>query len=142
MLKQVLEAYPTQVRFVYKHFPLPMHANARPAAEAALFARKHGKFWEMHELIFQNFSQLTLENLKKFGAQVGLDPEALGASVTQQAFKAEIDRDMADARKAMVNSTPSIFVNGRRLQNRTFEEFKRMIDAALAAQEAGKAAAR
>ena len=134
MLKQVLEAYPTQVRYIYKQFPLPMHPNARPAAEAAMFARERGKFWEMHDLIFQNFYQLSMDDLKKFARDLGLDDRALEASINRQAFKAAIDKDVADAQKATVTATPSFFVNGRRLQQRTFKGFKKMIDEALAAK--------
>ena len=140
MLKQVMDAYPKQVRFVYKHYPLPMHPNARPASEAAMFAKKHGKFWEMHEMIFQNFSQLGMDKYKAFAKQLGLDEGALEASITGQAFKAEIDKDVQDGQKAAVTGTPSIFVNGKRLQNRSFEGFKQMIDVILKEKGAQPAA--
>jgi protein-disulfide isomerase len=134
LLNQVLEAYPTQVRFVYKQFPLPMHQNARPASEASMFAKAHGKFWEMHDLLFENFGSLTMDNIKSFARKLGLDDKAMEASITSQAFKAEIEKDIADAGKAAVNSTPTIFINGKRLQNRSFDGFKQMIDDALKAK--------
>ncbi len=126
---------------VYKQFPLSFHQNARPASEAALFARKNGKFHEMHDLLFKNFRQLTMENLKSFARQLGLDEAALEESVTKQAFKAEIDKDLDDGRKAAVSGTPTVFVNGKRVAQRDFAAMSKMIDEILAkgaAVEAGR----
>lgn len=134
-----MDAYPKDVRFVYKHFPLPMHSNARPASEAAEFARQHGKFWEMHELLFQNFGNLTMDTFRSLAKQVGLDEKALEASVSSQAFKAKIDKDVEDGRKATVQGTPTIFVNGKRLQQRTFEGFKAAIEEAKKTKSASVA---
>src|SRR5262245_7684755 len=134
-----MDAYPKDVRFVFKHFPLPMHPNARPAAEAAEFARQHGKFWELHDLLFQNFGNLTMDTLRNLGKQVGLDEKALEASVTSQANKTKIEKDVEGCRKATVQGTPTIFVNGKRLQQRTFEGFKAAIDDAKKAKSASVA---
>ncbi|MEF9438462.1 MAG: DsbA family protein, partial [Candidatus Mariimomonas ferrooxydans] len=60
-LKKVLEAYPEEVKLVYKHFPLAFHAQARNAAKASQAAEEQGKFWEMHDLIFENYNTLTEE---------------------------------------------------------------------------------
>ena len=97
-----MDAYPNDVRIVHKHFPLSFHKNARPAAEAAHYALKEGKFWEMHELIFQNYRQLSLDKLKSLGQQAGLDPGALEQAVSKEKFKAIIDKDVQDGRKAAV----------------------------------------
>jgi len=118
---------------VHKHYPLSFHPNARPAAEAAEFAKKHGKFWEMHDLLFVNYRTLSIDNLKSFGRQLGLDEKALEESVTKQAFKLAIDKDFQDGAKAQVSGTPTVFVNGKRLRQRSFEEIKKMVDEALAA---------
>ena len=128
----MLEAYPDQARVVYKQFPLSFHRNARPASEAVLFARKHGKFQEMHELLFKNYRQLSMENLKSFARELGLDEAALEASVTNQEFKSEIEKDMQDGRSASVSGTPTMFVNGKRVAQRNFAGMKKMIDGILA----------
>ncbi len=135
----MVQAYPKDVKLVFKHFPLSFHPNARPAAEAAAFAHKQGKFWEMNDLIFKNQRALTLENLKEFGRQLGLDPQALETSVRSESFKSSIDKDLADGQKANVTGTPSIYVNGRKLPLRDFATFKKMIDESLASKGAGAA---
>jgi protein-disulfide isomerase len=126
------------VRFVYKHFPLSFHQNARPAAEAAEFARSRGKFWEMHAKIFENVNALNrqspdeiIRTLRALGRETGLDENALEASVRSQAFRKVIDKDFEDGRKASVTGTPAIFINGRRLQRRDLPTIKAMIEEAL-----------
>lgn len=126
---------------IFKHFPLPSHPTSRLAAEAARFAQEHGKFWEMHELIYENQRQLSLGKLKELGRQLGLDDAALQESVMKQAFKSSIDKDYQDGRKAQVSGTPTIFVNGKRVARRNLETFKQMIDAALEKSRQAKAAA-
>jgi len=139
LISQVLQAYPNDVRLVYKHFPLSFHQNARPAAEAAVFAMKHDKFWEMHERLFQNSRQLSIDKLKSIGTEIGLDPEALEKAVSSQSSKTVIDKDIQDGHSVMVTGTPTIFVNGKRLPRRDFATFKQMIDQALGARKAGAA---
>jgi len=137
LIAQILEAYPKDVRLVYKHFPLSFHPNARPAAEAALFAMKHQKFWEMHSRIFQNSRQLGLDTLKSLGREIGLDANSLADAVTAQSSKSVIDKDIQDGQKAMVTATPTIFVNGKRLPRRDFATFKQMIETELKLKQAG-----
>ena len=130
LFEQVLKEYPTDVNYVYKQFPLPatMHPNAMPASRAAVAAGKQGKFWEMHDLLFQNSRDLSADKLKDLAGKVGLDvprwEKDLAASDVQQ----QIDHEMAEGRSADVTGTPTIFVNGKRLQNRSFEGFKQAID--------------
>ena len=125
-----------------KHFPLSFHKNAMPASEAAAFAMKQGKFWEMHDRLFSNTRGLTMENFKKYGGEIGLDPEVLETSIKSQSFKSVIQKDMADGRKANVTGTPSIFVNGKKLPRRDFATFKRVIDGILAGSQGGAASSR
>ncbi len=105
-----------------------------------MFAQKHGKFWEMHKLLFENAQKLTIDNIKSLAQQIGLDEKALEESVSKQAFKAAIDKDVGDGGKAGVSGTPTLFVNGKRVMNRDFANIKRMIDEALAAKGSEKAA--
>ncbi len=135
----MVQAYPKDVKLVFKHFPLSFHKDARPAAEAAAFAHKQGKFWEMNDLIFKNQRALTLESLKTYGQQLGLDPQALETSVRSESFKSVIDKDMADGQKANVTGTPSLYVNGRKVARRDFATIKQMVDEILASK--GSAAA-
>jgi protein-disulfide isomerase len=132
LLKQVLDAYPGKVRLIYKHLPLvSIHPNARPAALAAAEALQQGKFWEMHDKLFQNYSQLTRENLSNIAMQVGLDMDKFEKAMQTEAHKATVDKDMAESQRIGVRGTPSFFVNGRKVMSRDFDTFKRMIEEAL-----------
>ena len=78
------EKYGTRVRFVFRQFPLPMHENARGAAEAALAANAQGKFWEFHDKLFQNQSKLTREGLEGIAKEAGLDRRRVQEGARQQ----------------------------------------------------------
>ena len=131
----MLKAYPNDVNFVYKEFPLPatMHPNAMPAAKAAVAAGKQGKFWEMHDIMFQNNRALTFDNLKDYAGKIGLDVARWEKDFNAPEVQAQIDKEMAEGRSADVSGTPTFFVNGKRVMNRSFDGFKDMIDASMKA---------
>ena len=134
LMDQVIEAYPKDVRFVYKQFPLTtIHQMAMGAAKAAMVAAKYGKFWEMHDVMFANNRELQPEKLKEYASKIGLDgakfEQAMNAPEIQQA----VEKDMADARAADVQGTPTFFVNGKRLQTRSLDGFKQAVDQVLKA---------
>jgi len=129
----VLQAYPSDVNFVYKQFPLPatMHPNALPSSKAAVAAGKQGKFWEMHDIIFKNNRELSYDKLKEYAGQVGLDVARWEKDYNSPDVQQAIDKELADGRAADVQGTPTFFVNGKRVANRSLEGFKQMIDEAL-----------
>jgi protein-disulfide isomerase len=132
LIAQVLQAYPKDVQRVYKQFPLTsIHPNAMPASRAALAAAKQGKFWEMHEKLFANMRELTPDNFKKWAGELKLDVARFEKDMASPEIQSQIDAEMKEARGADVTGTPSIFVNGKRLQQRSFDGFKAAIDAAL-----------
>jgi protein-disulfide isomerase len=129
---QVLKAYPKEVKFVYKEFPLTsIHQNALPAARAAVAAQKQGKFWEMHDKIFANQRALSPDNLKQYAQQIGLNVAEFEKDMTSPEVQKQIDDDMKLAQEAEVRGTPTLFLNGKRVMNRSFEGLKEIIDAAL-----------
>ena len=131
LFDQVLKEYPTDVNYVFKQFPLPatMHPNALPAANAAVAAGKQGKFWEMHDLLFQNSRELGADKLKEYAGKVGgLNVSQWEKDLATPDVQQQIDKEMAEGRSADVTGTPTIFVNGKRLQNRSFEGFKQAIE--------------
>ena len=129
---QVLKTYGDRVRFVYRHFPLGNHPNARPAAEASQCAAEQGKFWEYHDALFANPSRLGDADLKQHAVGLGLDPKRFNACVDTHKYKAQVDADMAAGEAAGVNGTPAFFVNGRMLNGaQPFDAFKRVIDEEL-----------
>ena len=132
----MLQAYPSDVNFVYKQFPLPatMHPNALPSSKAAVAAGKQGKFWEMHDIIFKNNRELSYDKLKEYAGQVGLDVARWEKDYNSPDIQQAIDKELADGRAADVQGTPTFFVNGKRVANRSLEGFKQMIDDALKAK--------
>ncbi len=132
-LKQVEQAYAGRVRIAWKHLPLPMHPNAVPAAEAAEAAREQGKFWEMHEKLFQNQRDLTPESFERFAKELKLDLGKFRQSMQSHRNRDRIEQDLALARRLGVNGTPAAFVNGELVSGAVpFEMFKAAVDRQLA----------
>ncbi|MEW6593560.1 MAG: thioredoxin domain-containing protein [Thermodesulfobacteriota bacterium] len=131
LLEQVLEHNPKNVRIVFKHFPLGFHKNARPAAMAAIAAQKQGKFWEMHDRLFANQKNLTLEKFRALAKELKLNPgqfdRDLGSAETAQ----QLEKDINDGRRAAVRGTPTLFVNGRRVKDRDAALIQKMINEEL-----------
>lgn len=136
LVEQIVQAFPKDVQRVYKQYPLPMHPNALPASKAALAAGKQGKFWEMHQKLFDNQAALGPDNYKKWAQEIGLDVARFEKDMNAPEIQAQIDKEMQEARAADVTGTPTIFVNGKRLQpqQRNFDGFKAVVDAALQAK--------
>jgi len=132
IIKEALDAYPAQAKFVYKNFPLTsIHPNAMGAAQAAIAARMQGKFWEMHELLFKNQRALQPEKLSGYAKQLGLDVAKFESDMKSDAVKKEIQADMRMAQNVGVRGTPTIFVNGKLLRNRSIQGFRDIIDPIL-----------
>lgn len=133
IVAQALEAYPTQARFVYKHLPLEsIHPQAMAAAQASMAAHKQGKFWEMHELLFENQRSLQPDKLVEYAGKIGLDVERFKADMESEETKNMVREDMRLAGTIGVRGTPTIFVNGKLLRNRSIEGFKEIIEPMLA----------
>ncbi|MFN8628376.1 MAG: thioredoxin domain-containing protein [Candidatus Binatia bacterium] len=131
---QVLKAYPKQVKLVYKEFPLTtIHQHALPASRAALAAGKQGKFWEMHDKLFANQRALQPDNLKQYAKDIGLDVGKFEQDMASADIQKEIDDDVKLAQQSQVGGTPTLFINGKRVTNRTFEGVKQMVEEALKA---------
>lgn len=131
LIDQVMQAYPKDLKFVYKEFPLPMHPNAMPASKAAIAAQRQGKYWEMHDKMFANQHALQPDDLKKYAQEIGLDVAKFEQDMNSPEVQAQINDDMQLARQSGVSGTPTLFLNGKRIQNRSFEGIKAMVDEAL-----------
>jgi len=132
-VEQVLKTYGDKIKFVYRHYPLPNHPNARPAAEASACAEAQGKFWEYHDRLFANPSGLSDADLKANAAVLGMDTAKFNTCFDNRQQKAGIDKDIADGEAVGVTGTPAFFVNGRSVEGaQPFEAFKRVIDEELA----------
>ena len=137
IVKKVTEDLGAKVRFAYRHFPLPQHKNAKLAATVAEAAGKQDKFWEMHDLIFQNQSDWSEEKnvavlFAKYAQDIGLDLARFQTDIASDEIKTKIENDYKSGVKAGVNSTPSFFLNGKKMDNpRNYDEFKNSIEQAL-----------
>ncbi len=114
MLEQFAEQNAAKVRFCYAPFPLQMHPNALTAGQAALFARDHGKFWELHTLMFEHQDDLSPAAVRKLAESIGLDGAALAKAVSSGKYLDELEASKAAGKEAGVTGTPSLLVNGRR----------------------------
>ncbi len=122
-----------KVKLVYRDYPLPFHPFAEKAAEAANCAGEQGKYFAMHDKIFANQATLNEENLKVWGASIGLDANKFNSCLDSGKMAAEIAKDLADGNAAGVSGTPSFFVNGKILVGaQPFAAFKTVIDQELA----------
>jgi protein-disulfide isomerase len=129
---QILAAYPKDLRFVYKQMPLTqIHQNAMNASKAAVAAGKQGKGWEMHDELFKISSNLSLDEIKKVAVKLGLDMAKFDADMNSPETDKLIQDDLAVARATNVNGTPTFFINGKLVSNRSFEGMKAMVDEAL-----------
>jgi protein-disulfide isomerase len=129
---QLKQKYEKDVRFVFRQFPLQMHPDARPAAIASLEADAQGKFWAFHDKLFENQSQLDRASLEKHAQAVGLDMAKFKKALDDSTHAAAVDRDLKLGEEVKVNGTPTIFLNGKRVQNATdFAAMSAEIDAEL-----------
>jgi protein-disulfide isomerase len=139
VVDQVTKTYGDKVKVVFRDYPLPMHPNARPAAEAANCANAQGKFWEYHGKLFANQNALSEDKLRSYAGDLGLDRTKFDECFAKKEFKAAIDKDIADGEKVGVTGTPAFFVNGRMLSGaQPFEKFKEVIDEELKGGDAKK----
>jgi protein-disulfide isomerase len=136
-LHQIEKAYGSDVRFAFKHNPLPMHPDAPYAAKASIAAARQGKFWQMHDKLFEANNSRQQDALKQdkvdqMARDIGLDMERYQREVNAPETAQVIRDDQAQAAKLGANGTPHFFINGARVSGAMpFESFKVVIDAQL-----------
>lgn len=130
-LERVVKENAGKVRLVTRDFPLSQHAEAFKAAEAAEAAREQGKYWEYIAVLMRNQSSLGVEKLKSFATELGLDRSRFDTALDSGKFAEMVQRDVEDGMKLGLTGTPSLFINGRRVTAKTYEDLKASVDAAL-----------
>jgi protein-disulfide isomerase len=132
-LKQIKEKYGDKVRVVWKDFPLTqIHPQAFKAGEAAHCAADQGKFWEYHDQLFANQQSLQPNDLKKHAADLGLDATVFASCLDTSKYGERVRDGVAEGSRLGVNSTPTIYINGRVLSGaQPFETFVTVIDEEL-----------
>ncbi|MEE2791179.1 MAG: DsbA family protein [Acidobacteriota bacterium] len=112
-LEQLKTDYGDDVRLVFKDYPLPNHAQAFKAAEAGNCAHEQGKFWELHDVMFSNQSELEVADLKRHAGELGLDQASFDTCLDSGRFAAAVSGDLRLGQGVGVSSTPTVFINGR-----------------------------
>jgi len=137
VLKQVLAAYPTQVKLVYVSYPLPMHQFAEQAAVAALCANEQGKFWEYHDRLFDQQPEWAAAAdvrplFHGYAVSLGLDHDQFDACVASGRMLPMLREDIGRGTALKIEGTPTLFVNEQRVAvGAGFDDLKRLIDGAL-----------
>jgi protein-disulfide isomerase len=133
VIKKLQEHYGQQLRFVFRNFPLSqIHPYAEPAAEAAEFASAHGRFWEMHDDIYENQSRLGMPLLLELAELRGLSATALRTALANHEYLPKIRQDFLGGVRSGVNGTPAFFINGvRHDEAYEYEDLLSAIDAQL-----------
>jgi protein-disulfide isomerase len=129
-LKKVEEDYKEKVRIVYRQFPLNnLHPHAQKAAEASLCANEQNKFWQLHDAMFTDQQNLTVEDLKSKAASLSLNTANFATCLDSGKFAAAIRESLAEGNKVGVDGTPALFINGRYLGgNQPYDEIAKIIE--------------
>ncbi len=137
-VEQIRTSFSDQVQVIYRHFPLPQHAYSRKAAYLAEAAGQQNKFWEMHNKLFSTQSQWS--SMSESDAQafflslvkdLGLNEDKVGLSLTGDIFKEKIDADIAEGKQLGIDSTPTFFLNGHKLNLQSFADLNTAISEEL-----------
>lgn len=137
MVKQLGDEFSDRIAIVYRHFPLPQHKNAKVAAYAAESAGRQEKFWDMHDMIFDNQNKWSEDGDVKnifigYAESLGLDMDKFKSDLESKEVKEKVDADYNSGVRSKVNSTPTFFLNGEKIQNpKGYDEFKDIINDVL-----------
>jgi len=130
--KKIKEKYADKVRFVFRHFPLSFHKNAKLASLAASAACAQGKFWEYHDLVFENQRAMERADLEKYAEKLKLDMKAFKKALDDKTYEKAVDADQKLGEQVFVRGTPTMFLNGKRVANPTdFDAISKQIEEAL-----------
>jgi protein-disulfide isomerase len=137
-VNEIKKKYGSKVRIAFKHFPLPMHREARPASEASMCINEQSsdKFWKYHDLVFKNQDKLDDASLEKYAKDVGANVDKFKECYSSKKFKDLVQADMDAGEKLGVKSTPTFFINGQLVSGALpIESFSEIIDEELAANK-------
>lgn len=137
VVKQLEAKYKDSLRVVFRHFPLDMHPNAVPAAMAAEAAGKQGKFWEMHNKLYESQTEWSDEKNTEdifltYAKNMGMDVDQFKKDLTNKELQERIDRDVVDANILKINATPTFYVNNVKISNpASLADFEAIIQSAI-----------
>src|SRR5829696_9730055 len=127
IVKRLIAEFGPRLRFVFRNFPLSnVHPHASVAAQAAEAAAAQGKFWEMHDLLYENQKELADMEMTRLALRLGLEPYKFNADLAGERFAKRVATDYASGMASGVTGTPTFFINGRRYGGRKdFDALKR-----------------
>ncbi len=127
MIQRVLRRFEGRVRLIYKHYPLPGHEHALPAAHAAVAAMNQGKFWEMHDMLFEHQDALQPSDLVGYARRLGMDIDQFNRDIEAEETLSLVQLNRTQGQEAGVRGTPSIYINGRKFEEplESLEEYIR-----------------
>ena len=131
-LEQLLEKYPTDVKLVHKNFPIRSHKFAFKAAIAALAADRQGKFWEFHDELYKNYNRLNDQKIEEIAKQLGLNEAEFKELQKDSAIITQIRRDYEEGIQLGIRGVPTVFINGRKLRDRSMQSMEAVINKELA----------
>lgn len=137
LISRIMDEASTSLRLVYRHYPLPQHANAFSAAVASEAAAVQGKFWEMYDLLFATPSDWTEESdptpvFVRYAGQIGLNVSQFTNDLASSTLKDKVTAQKNEGIKLGINATPTFFINGKAIANpQGYEPFKQIIDSAI-----------
>jgi Protein-disulfide isomerase len=137
VLAELQARNPDKLRIIFKHLPLPMHPYAEPAALAAIAAQKQGKFWEMHDALFQT-ANWTPNTIDETALRIGLNMEKFRTDLASPELQAQLAKDKNDAMSADVIATPSLFINGKPIKDRSINHLQTMVTEAMEANSGAR----
>ncbi|MFW5967613.1 MAG: DsbA family protein [Persicimonas sp.] len=114
VLTNIAEEYDDEVAVYFKFFPLQPQGNAELAARASVAAHKQDRFWQMHDLIFENQRSLSRDKLMQFARRIGLNVDKFKEDMEGEEAKSLVQRDKAEGQKAEITGTPAVFIDGQR----------------------------
>lgn len=141
LVKQLAQDFEGKIAIVYRHFPLLQHKHAKLAAYASEAADKQGKFWEMHDMIFETQKEWSSKSDARdifigYADKLGLDRAQFIADIDSKANAEKVDMQYKSGIKAKVTGTPTFYLNGKKLDTpRTYDDFKTAIGKAIAQEQ-------
>lgn len=131
VIKEIIKGYDKEIVFYYRNFPLPMHKNSFLAALASLCANEQDKFWEYHDILFENQGDFEKESLKKYAKDIGLNEKQFNDCLDKEKYKKQVQQDIDEGMTTGMQGTPTFFINGLRAEGfQSLESLKDIIEKA------------
>ena len=130
-LEQLLKKHPDNLRLVFKNFPIRRHKYAVKAAAAALAADRQEKFWEFHDMLFENYNRLNDQKIQEIAGLLGLDETEFKKQQQSPAVSERIRQDYEEGIRVGVRGTPTVYINGKKVRDRSMRQMEIIIEKEL-----------